>query len=266
MTQVFASNIHHYFKIIASFHHGFDRFQNSRIVALTASNIILQYHTNRSVSKHNEYPEKVCELLDGVSKKAWEDFDYTTNISNLVYVTTIFDTFLSDTTNFLMLLNPPSIGKTHMFQVDDIVSATSVSELLNQAILKKVRDISYLPFIGRIKYLGDTFGVSIKFSDIVFDMLEKYSGIRNVIVHDQGLYNMKLDDSKKIKLEPKIFGHKPTLVKNEELKEAQCVYIWLFMKISKDVMSRILKNKSHDKFNSMIMDLEVMLKNNNFDL
>lgn len=105
----------------------------------------------------------------------------------LVTALTLFDTFLSDVTRFLLLVYPESIGDQKI-KVRDILDLTSVAQVINEVVVRKVRGVSYKNYRDRIKFLENTFGINASDLSDKIDSLEQYVELRNSIVHDVSLF------------------------------------------------------------------------------
>ncbi len=65
--------------------------------------------------------EQVLHNLHRIAYDSFDALNYVTDLSHLVYATTLLDTFLSDTTLFLLLLYPRSIGKNQQVPLSSIL-------------------------------------------------------------------------------------------------------------------------------------------------
>ena len=105
----------------------------------------------------------------------------------LVAAITLFDTFLSDITHFLLLVYPESISDQQV-KVRDILGLTSVAEIIDEVAVRKVRGVSYKNYRDRIKFLKNMFGVNASDLSDRIDLLEQYVELRNSIVHDVSIF------------------------------------------------------------------------------
>src|SRR4030067_3647673 len=121
------------------------------------------------------------------------------NFTFLVYATTLIDTFLNDSTTFLFILYPKSIGKSQQITISKLLTSSSKAEILSDAASRRAREISYLPFKGGIPFLKDTFGLDITFGQDTDEALEHYPSIRNLAVHDQGGFEVYLGDDSQVR-------------------------------------------------------------------
>jgi hypothetical protein len=59
----------------------------------------------------------VVEMLRDITYPEFDSFCYLTEASYLIYGTTLFDTFLTETTRFLLLRFPHAMGKNKSFRL-----------------------------------------------------------------------------------------------------------------------------------------------------
>jgi len=100
-------------------------------------------------------------IFQRLSMGPCDSHTYVTDLSHLIYATSLLDTFLSETTLFLFLLHPLSMGKNQQVPLRMVIEASSRNETLTQAARARTREISYLPFLGRLQFLRDTFGLRL---------------------------------------------------------------------------------------------------------
>lgn len=116
--------------------------------------------------------------LARIKYSAYDSLKYVTDVSHLIYATSLLDTFLSETTLFLFLLHPLSMGKNQQIPLRTIVDAASRNEALTEAARARTREVSYLPFPAGVQFLRDTYGLSIGLSPEAEESLEHYSSVR----------------------------------------------------------------------------------------
>jgi hypothetical protein len=189
-----------------------------------------------------------AEILDHLARIPYSSYDalaYVTDVSHLVYATTLLDTFLSDTLLFLFLLNPQSMGKNSQVPLRTIIQATSRNEALTQAAVSKAREISYLPFPARIQFLTDTFGLKIELTPDAAEALNHYPSIRNTAVHDQGIYEIRLEENGQVTSKQKTCRRHPTRVGNDDVFKAIKGYEKVVGAVAQAVFFQVLKETSH---------------------
>ena len=94
--------------MIESFQLGLLRFHRAESAYARLNLVYLSYQRE---SAAEGIPSDMAFNLSKVSPDSYGAHLHVTNVSHLVYSTTLFDTFLNDTTTFLFLLHPESIGK-----------------------------------------------------------------------------------------------------------------------------------------------------------
>lgn len=193
--------------------------------------------------------------LDHLARIPFDSYDalaYVTNVSHLVYATSLLDTFISDTTLFLFLLIPKSMGKNQQIPLRTIIEASSRNDALTLAASGRTREISYLPFPGRIDFLRDTFGLALNLSSEETDALMHYSSVRNTAVHDQGIYELGLDENGSVVSRKKACPRHPTSVSGEDVHKAIHVYDGVAREIACAVFTQVLKAGSCEAVQSFI--------------
>ncbi len=174
--------VHEFDSTVLSLTMGFIRLWRAQL-AYTSTMIALDSLNSKDATP-DEQALKAAETLRGVSLEVIDSYSYIHTISELVYATTFLDSFLSDITKFLFLLHPHSIGDQHLISFGDVLSATSRVELINATATKRVREISFLPFIARIDFLRERFGLHISVDKETIELIGHFATVRNVLVHD----------------------------------------------------------------------------------
>jgi hypothetical protein len=194
----------------------------------------------------------VLEQLDRIPYSSYDALSYVTNVSHLVYATTLLDTFLSDTTLFLFLLNPQSMGNDQKVPLRTLIKARSRNEAITEAAVTRTREIGYLSFNGRLNFLRDRFGLNITLPVDVVDALEHYPSIRNTAVHDQGLYEFGLDDDGTISFRQKTCPLHPTTVTGQDVEKAIKVYELVAQAVAGTVFAQVLKQGDHPRVQTLL--------------
>ncbi len=132
-----------YLGLIGSCVSGFARYALARIAALSLQNVVLEYRSITPVNIPEDIYTEVLRRVDRIKQNEYKAFEYLYDLSSLVYLTTLLDTFLSDTTKFLILLHPRVMGGNQSVSIDAVLNASSTAELLNNAATKKTRELSY---------------------------------------------------------------------------------------------------------------------------
>lgn len=220
-----------YTRLVESYCRGVIRLLAARVGFLGASVLIT------TLGKHSWSSEKQAQLLcsdcgfplkrdetpptgfELPSRPQWDAFSYLSDLGQLIYATTLLDSFLQDTTLFLFLYKPGSIGVGQSVKVSELLEAKSVADLLAQAAKRRSREVSYLSFEDRIEFLQKTYGIDLTLADKDLETLRHYSGIRNVAIHDQGIFQVTLNAEGRIELTQKTCERHPTPVDSKEVDE-----------------------------------------------
>lgn len=240
-----------YLGLVSSYARGFARFASARIAALSLGNAVLTYRLRPEEPVDNHPYADVVQRISGISKEDYDAFDYQTDLSGLIYLTTLLDTFLSDTTKFLLLLHPSAIGKNQSVTLESVLSAKSTADLVNEAAAKKVREISYLPFLARIDVLRQKFGLHVTLTDDEMAQLEHYAEMRNAAVHDQAVFDCTMELDGSISLRQKACDRHPTQMKASDVREAQKVYESAVRQVCRSVLDQVLKAQDHPAYASL---------------
>lgn len=205
---------------------------------------LLDFHVARphSVDKGTG---PVVRHLAQIPRSSYDAFVYVTNLSHLVYATTLLDTFLTDTTLFLFLLIPQSIGKNKQVPLQTLIEASSRNQAITQAAIARTREIGYLPFTGRIQFLRDTFGLEIAICAEIAEAIVHFPSVRNTTVHDQGIFTMRLSDDSQVICSQKACPRHPTPVSVDDLHMAIKAYEGVAHAIARSVFTQVLKQQEH---------------------
>ena len=95
-----------YHSIAAGFVQGLTRLYEARITSLSMTAAVCRLRIGSVDGPVGAPKHPVIDDLLSVSYQEFDSFRYVTDVSHLVYATTLLDTFLSDTTRFLLLLFP----------------------------------------------------------------------------------------------------------------------------------------------------------------
>jgi hypothetical protein len=169
-----------------------------------------------------------------------------TDISHLVYATTLLDTFLTETTIFLFLLIPETMGKNQQVPLRMLINAESRNGALTQAAITRAREISYKSFEDRLEFLRNTFGLEIKLDSNTEGDLKYYSGIRNSAVHDQGVFELGLNDQGSITHRPKTCPTHPTRIPGDAPQNAAEAYKLICSVVAWEIFAKILRVELED--------------------
>lgn len=192
----------------------------------------------------------VLQPLARIPYNSVESLAYVTNVSHLVYATTLLDVFLSETTQFLFLLIPRAMGEDQQVPLRALIDAPSKNEAITQAASTCTREIGYRPFTGRIQFLRETFGLAIALGPETAEGLARFSSVRESAVHDQGAFQVRLDHrgnvvSRHGAARRNSGAHTPEQISAEEMHRAIDSYEQAARAIATAVFTQILRQGDH---------------------
>jgi hypothetical protein len=252
MASANSEDVEAYTHVVLSFKLGMLRFWSADAAHSRLNAALLSYKLSAS---RNTLPETDHDVFRHLAKIPYQSYDaltYVTDLSLLVYATTLLDTFLSDTTTFLLLKYPHSIGKTQQISIENLIGASSPRQLLVEAASRKTREISFLSFVGRIEFLQGTFGLTLNLDETVKTALVHYPSVRNAAVHDQGVFELSLSDEGKVVSRQKTCLHRPSLISAKDINAAVNAYRSVANAIASSVMGHCLKAPQHSVLEGLI--------------
>jgi hypothetical protein len=175
-----------------------------------------------------------------VSPSELDGFLYVTDLSQLVYVTSLFDTLVTDTTRFLLLYRPEALGNKKTVAWDDVLNAPSRASIVTGKVNREVWELGHLSFLDRLQYLKEKFGLDVVPTGTLMESLDHFSSIRNTLVHDQGVLDLSLDDDGRLVAAQRRCWQHPTPVATDDLGRAVSTYLELSRRLYSEVTTRIL--------------------------
>jgi hypothetical protein len=230
-----------YVAIVTTFMVGYIRFLEAQLASEQLVGALLKFRTQPSRNIVGNEFEAVLDNIRSVKRRAFQSFEYVTDISHLVYATSLLDTFLTETMIFLFMLVPDAMGKNQQVPLRTLIDATSRSSVLKQAAIARAREISYKSFEDRLDFLRSAFGVEIKLDDSTKADLILYTSIRNTAVHDQGVFALHLEDSGSINHSQKACHIHPTQLPEYAPSKAAKAYEKICLVVATDVLMHVLK-------------------------
>lgn len=184
--------------------------------------------------------------MERMSYGEWDAFNYVTLLSYLVYATSLLDTFLNETTKFLLLLHPGAIGKDVKLTTEELLAAKRPTDLLSIAVSRKAREVSFGSFKQRIDFLMVRFSLRLSFSPELSEQLEHYSSVRNVVVHDQGFIELYVSEVGAIGFTQRTCARHPTAVQIDDLRKVYRSYSEIVRQIGEIVLHDVLHVNDHE--------------------
>jgi hypothetical protein len=239
--EVRKANAAAYGAIVETYVRGLMRIWGARAVQLTLKIALFDLHGNAA-----EHPpeageqQRALKELGTITYRDFDAFDYVGDFSHLVYATTVLDTFLTDTTRFLFLIQPASIGESKFATVKDIVAAKSTAELLKAVVDKRAKALSYESFLTRIDFLRKHYGLRLALDTEARVNLKHFSDIRHVMIHDQGHFDFNRSADGRIELVGTACPNHPKPVDSAQIKGALNAYNTVVASLAKAVFRDVL--------------------------
>jgi hypothetical protein len=239
------TNVETYVAVLWSYVYGSIRLNEAELATHRFSISVAKYKAQvGTTSEQTAIPEFLYQF-DRMSYREWDAFQYVTALSYLVYATSLLDTFLNDTTKFLLLMHPGAIGKEVKLTTEEILSAKHPLDLIGLAVARKAREISFGSFVQRLSFLHDRFSIKVGLSPEFQEQLEHYSTVRNVVVHDQGFLELRASESGFIEFTQKACPRHPTLVDISDLRKAYKAYAEVMRQVGRAVLHDVLQVRDH---------------------
>src|SRR3954464_3842890 len=128
MAEIEDQNTKIFLAIPLSFMKGMVRLHSARLAAGTldvAYRHAIYEDFEAAISQKSQSQDRCAVILRQVTSEQITSLEYVRHISELVYATTLFDTFLTDITRFLFLLMPKSAGKNSLITLEALLSNSS---------------------------------------------------------------------------------------------------------------------------------------------
>ncbi len=183
--------------------------------------------------------------LAGIPYNSIDSIVHVSNVSHFLYAATLFDTFLSETTQFLFLLLPRAMGEEQPVPLRALIDAASKREAIAQAASARAREVGYLPFAARIQFLRETFGLEITISPETIAGLNRFSSARDNAESDQGSFHLQLGDRGDIVPRAKGSEVNPWTKIGGDVHWAVDSYEQAARAIARAVFTQVLKRSDH---------------------
>lgn len=131
--------------------------------------------------------ESVFNFHRDIPAESYAEFINTYIRNNVVVTYTIFDTFLTDMTRFLLLMKP-AILKDKQIKASEVFSCSTISEVTDSIVNKFVYELAYKSLSERLNYFTQIFGVDFSKEADTISKVEEFARLRNLIVHDAALF------------------------------------------------------------------------------
>ena len=255
--QVGKQAFYHTFNdVVASIVFGIVRLASARITSQTGVVEWIEHNINEQDSQvaHTDDSSLGKHRIKFISDSELDCFRYVSNITQLVYAATLLDTFLSDTMRLLFLQFPNSFPDDKPVTWKQVLDVKSKQDLIVGVVNRRIRDLSHDSFLSRISTLRKLFGLQIELSKSETEHLQDYSNLRNVIVHDQAVFDISLDENGVVTATQKTCPLHPTPVSDENLATATTAFFQTISIIYKSVVKQVCGMKYDEKILQLLND------------
>jgi hypothetical protein len=240
-----------YTRIADSFLLGMMGVWKARIVSSTLTILLFAYRASKS-EIDKEVPSastaKLLHELEHLSLDEYLGYENVTNASHFVYVMALFDSFLSDTTKFLLLLKPEALGQECKVPLGAVLAANSRSAFITDEVIRRVKKIGFQPFSTRLEFLEKRFAFQLGLGPEVTASLERLADQRNALVHDLGALSLSLDADQKLVVETRSCPLHPAPVERKVVLEAAEAFLNISSTLHAHVMGSVLNAADTEEF------------------
>ncbi len=251
-----------YTRIADSFLLGMMGVWKARIVSTSLSLLLFEYRASKSEIDNevrSASTAKVLRYLELLSLDEYLGFENVTNASYFVYVMALFDSFLSDTTKFLLLLKPEALGQECKVPLSAVLAARSRSAIITDEVIRRVKKIGYQSFSTRLEFLENRFAFQLGLSSEVIAGLERFADLRNAVVHDLGTLSLSLDADQELVVELRSCPLHPASVERNIVLEAAESFLQISSALHVQVMDSVLNAADTKEFSRTRNFFEVMV-------
>jgi hypothetical protein len=174
-----------------------------------------------------------------------ESLLYVTNISHLLYAATLFDSFLSETSQFLFLLIPRAMGESQPVPLRALTDPLCRNEAITAAAGARTREIATLSFVDRIHFLRKSFALEITVPTETWAGIALFSSVGDIAARDRGGFELQLDTRGEIVSKESSLSRSSTEVNRNDLRWVIESYELAARTISEAVFTQILKQTDH---------------------
>lgn len=180
--------------------------------------------------------------LAHIPTNSLESLVYVNDISHLFYATTLFDTFLSETTQFLLLLVPRAIGENQQVPLRGLLDPLCRNEAITQAASAKAREIADSSFADRIQFIRKSFALVITIPSEDWEGMDLGFSFSNYrMSQDRGSFQLQLDSRGEIVSKAKA----PASLRHDDVCWAIESYERTARTIAEAVFTQVLKQADH---------------------
>jgi hypothetical protein len=239
------SGVGTYLNLASSFFGAVDQIWEAEAASAKLLRALTEFRTS-GLRLENGSAVGVLHHLARIPSGSLESLEYVTNISHLLYAATLFDTFLSNTTDFLFLLIPRAMGEHQQVPLRGLIDAPHRNEAITRAAGERTREIGNLPFAGQIEFLREAFEMEIAIPATAWEGVNHFPKVSGSTTHDhQGRFPLQLDGRGEIVMREQTCPCHPARMSRDDMRWAIDSYEQSARALTVAVFSQILKQGDH---------------------
>lgn len=129
-----------------------------------------------------------------VDRDGFRQIDVEYCRDTIIVSATVFDSFLTDVSRFLLLLRPEALPKDRQIRLAQVFQAQSLPALITAAVDQYTHELSYKSLRERVGFLKDRFGVPVEQAATLVDECEELAALRNRLVHTASRYSYSVGE------------------------------------------------------------------------
>jgi hypothetical protein len=251
-----------YSRIVESFSEGMFGVWRARIVSGTIRMIVAAYRRGEAEPDLGVLPAPADEIIRAVQEVSPKEFMGFVNVSDasyFVYTTALFDSLLSESAKFLLLLHPEALGEDAKVPLGAVLVAKSRSEVINSEVTKKVKNLGFQPIANRLEFFEKRFALDLQISPELLRKLQNFLNERNSLVHDLGAFVLATAEDGSLLLKQRACVFHLAKPMADEIHKAAVVYMTVALNLYKAIMSSVLRADSWVGFVPLCESLKIMI-------
>jgi hypothetical protein len=250
-----------YTRVAESFVAGMPGVWKARVVSNTAGILVMTYQAACAELRSGQWTPPIAGLLEdleSVSLDIYSGFTDVTDASHFIYATALFDSFLSESTKFLLLLQPEKLGEDCKVSLGAVLGAKSRSDIINSEVLRRVKNLGFQPMPNRLEFLQRRFGLDPLVNPSMAEPLQDFVTQRNRLVHDLGTFALAVGENRELLLRARACPFHPAQLDIGDMWEAARLYLTVGFNLYKAVMGSVLRAEPTDDFRRVCKLFEIM--------
>ena len=251
-----------YSRITESFLIGMMGVWKARIVSNTIAILVLGYRKSPGEITEITSASPVAELLDELEKVSLDEYlgyQNVTDASHFVYTMALFDSFLSDTTKFLLIFKPEGLGQECRVPLSAILAAKSRSAVITAEAERRVKKLGFQSFPTRIEFLEKRFGLCLNLQAELLSLLERFASERNALVHDLGALSLSLSEKETMSLTQRSCPFHPARIERTDILRSAKTFLEVCSALHAQVMISILDAAKTPEFSRMCKIIDSLI-------